>query len=86
LSETRVARFFIGTTYQNGKNISNYQNILDGYELNLPDGRKIDQLSIRYTNIPISLQFPSKFTQNGIYGLKINHLATLSKTRTNSAN
>jgi hypothetical protein len=44
--------------------------------LNIYNGRKIDQMVIKYTKI-FHLQDPPKFTQIGIFGLKTNHLATL---------
>jgi hypothetical protein len=37
----------------------------------------MNQVSKKYTNIPIPLQDPPKFTQIWIFGLKTNHLATL---------
>jgi hypothetical protein len=44
--------------------------------LNLPIGNKTYQIAIKYTNIFQYVQDPPKFTQNGIFGLKMNHLAT----------
>jgi hypothetical protein len=43
---------------------------------NIPNGSKIHQMAITYTNI-FHLQDPTKFSQIGIFGLKIYHLATL---------
>jgi hypothetical protein len=72
---TRVARFFL---VQHTKTRKIYQitikctkwpqNILDGGK-NRPTGHKINQ------HLP--LQDPPKFTQIGLFGLKICHLATL---------
>jgi hypothetical protein len=70
-----VARFVLVQTYQNRKNIPNDQRL---YQLainytkwpqNIPNGHKI------YEHFPF--QGPPKFTQIGILGMKINHLATL---------
>jgi hypothetical protein len=44
------------------------------------NGRKIDQRTIKYTNF-YHLKNPVKFTQIGIFGLKIYHLATLISSR-----
>jgi hypothetical protein len=44
----------------------------------MPNGRKIDQMAIKYTNI---MQDPPKFTKIKIFGSKRNHLATLNGTR-----
>jgi hypothetical protein len=71
----RVARVFLVQTYQNGKNIPNdhkiYQTALNITKLpkNIPTGHKT------YQHFP--LQGPPNFTQIGIFGFKINHLATL---------
>jgi hypothetical protein len=43
---------------------------------NVPRGRNIFQTDIEYTHL-FPLKDPPKFTQIGIFGLKINHLATL---------
>jgi hypothetical protein len=43
----------------------------------MPDGHKIDQMAIKYTNI---FHRNTKFTQIGIFGLKTNHLATQRAT------
>jgi hypothetical protein len=43
---------------------------------NIPIGRKIYRMAVKYINI-IRLQDPPKFIQIGIFGLKIYHLATL---------
>jgi hypothetical protein len=71
----RVARFFLVQTYQNGKSV--------------PNGHKLYQTAIYYTKWPeiipnyrkifqhFLFKGPPKYTQDGIFGLKINHLATL---------
>jgi hypothetical protein len=41
----------------------------------IPNGSKRDQMAVKYTNLFHSK--PLKITQNGIFGLKIYHLATL---------
>jgi hypothetical protein len=46
---------------------------------NIPNGHKI------YQHLPIYKQGPPKFTQYGISGLKINHLATLGLAPANMA-
>jgi hypothetical protein len=63
---------FFGTTYQNGKNIPKWSQ-------NIPNGRKMNQMGTKYTNsLHTTSQDHPKFTQFGIFGLKIYHLATLS--------
>jgi hypothetical protein len=55
----------------------------------IPQGHKIYQMARKltewskntYTNIYIPLQDPPKFTQIGIFGLKMHHLATLATIR-----
>jgi hypothetical protein len=42
----------------------------------IPNGRKINQTAMKNTNVFHS-QDRTKFTQIGIFGLKIDHLATL---------
>jgi hypothetical protein len=65
----------LGAIYQNGKNIPKNHRIYqiainyDKKSQNRPNGHIIYQR--------LSLQDPSKFTQIGIFGLKICHLATL---------
>jgi hypothetical protein len=44
---------------------------------NISVSHKIDQMTITYTYQHLPLQDPPKFTQIGIFGLKIYHLATL---------
>jgi hypothetical protein len=41
---------------------------------NLPFGRKIDKMALKYEHLP--LQDLPKFTKIGIFGLIIHHLAT----------
>jgi hypothetical protein len=65
---------FLGKTYQNGKTV--------------PNDHKLYQMAIMYIDTPNShkiyilfpLQVPPKYTQIGIFGMKINHLATLALT------
>jgi hypothetical protein len=77
----------LGTTYQNGKKLPNdhkmYQMTINITNLrkNILICGKIYQMAIKYANIFHYIQDPPKFTQSGILGLKIYHLATLlSKT------
>jgi hypothetical protein len=56
-----------GTTYQNGKNIQNDDNV--------PYGHKIDKLAIKISTSCFA-DF-TKFTKIGSFGLKIYPLATL---------
>jgi hypothetical protein len=64
----RDCQIFLGTTYQNGDKYTKLpHNIPNG--LNIPIGLKI------YQHLPF--QVPPTFTQIGIFGLKIYHLATL---------
>jgi hypothetical protein len=60
---------FFATTYQNGENTYTKK------PLNMPNGYKIDQKGHTIYQ-HLSSQDPPKFTQIGILGLKINHLAT----------
>jgi hypothetical protein len=64
-------QIFRGTIYQNGETIQNdhkiYQSAIK--QLNGPNGQKM------YQHLP--LQDPQNFTQIGIFGLKLYHLATL---------
>jgi hypothetical protein len=73
-SKRQGCQIFLVTTYQNWgiynklpHNIPNVQNI--------PIGRKIDNVHKICKCLP--LQDPPKFTQIGIFGLKMYHLATL---------
>jgi hypothetical protein len=43
----------------------------------IPNGRRIDQMTIKYVYYQLPLQGPPKFTQIGSFGLNIYHLATL---------
>jgi hypothetical protein len=47
---------------------------------NIPFGRKMDTTAIKWQHLP--LQDLPKFTQIGIFGLKIYHLATLAHPTT----
>jgi hypothetical protein len=76
-------QIFRGTTYQNGGKCTKWPQ-------NIPNGHNIYQMAIAFTNWTqnrpnghtlyqhLPLQDPPKYTQFGIYSLKINHLATLS--------
>jgi hypothetical protein len=57
-TKTRVARFFLVENTKTGKNIPNY-HIITKWPQNISDGRKIDQIVIKYTKI-----FHSKTLQN----------------------
>jgi hypothetical protein len=76
----RVARLVFVQTYQNGKNLPHdhklYQTVIDytKWVYNIPNGPKI------YQHFPF--QGTPKYTQIGIFGTKINHLATLIEGRT----
>jgi hypothetical protein len=73
----RVARFFLVQHTKTGENI--------------PNNHKIYQMARKYTRWPknrpncheiyqhLPLQDPPKFTQIGIFGLKTNHLAFLTR-------
>jgi hypothetical protein len=71
----RVARLFLVHHFKTGKNQRNYYQIYQRavkyfkWPYNRPNVHKI------YNHLP--LQDPPKFTQTGIFGLKIYHLATL---------
>jgi hypothetical protein len=70
-------QIFLDTMHQKGEKYTKWpQTIPNGHKLDIPNGHKIFLMVIRYTNI-----FHSKAFQNlpkiGIFGLKINHLATL---------
>jgi hypothetical protein len=43
----------------------------------IPNGQKLYRTAIKYTNIFHSKALQNTYTQIGIFGLKINHLATL---------
>jgi hypothetical protein len=92
---TRVSQgcqIYLVTTYQNGKNVPNNHKIYQISAIFIPNGNKIDQISQNTTNgnridpngnklcQPLPLQELLKFTQFGILGLKIRHLATLHVT------
>jgi hypothetical protein len=54
-----------------------YQPIIYQIAAKIPNGRKIGLMAIRYTCIVHYIQDPRNFTQIGIFGLKIFHVATL---------
>jgi hypothetical protein len=66
---SKVARFFLVQNTKTGENIPNYHELY--------------QMSIKYNKRPQNgprvhkMQYPPKFTQIWIFGLKTNHLATL---------
>jgi hypothetical protein len=63
-------QIFLGTTYQNGKNLldkhKSYQN---GHKICRPNGHKIYETAFNITNI-LHCKTPPKFTQIGIFGSK----------------
>jgi hypothetical protein len=59
-----------GQLYQIGTNYTKRPYII-------PNGHKLYQTAVKYTNI---FQGPPKYTPIRIFGLKINHLATLPLT------
>jgi hypothetical protein len=67
-------QIFLGTTYQNGKNIPNGHKIYQMatkytiWPQNIPYGRKIYQMATKYADIFYILYDPPKFTQIGIFG------------------
>jgi hypothetical protein len=58
------------------ENKPNYYNITK-WPSNIPNDRKMFQMTIKYTCIFHSIKGPPKFTQIWNFGLKTNHLATL---------
>jgi hypothetical protein len=82
-----VARFFL-VHDKPVKCTKLIQNVPNGHKIsqmsiNIPNVHKISQMSIKYSKMPYNISTfssprPSKFTQNGIFGLKICHLATLA--------
>jgi hypothetical protein len=72
-----VARFFLAITYQNGENTYDLKIHTYMYQsLCMPNGRKIFQMVLKYTNIYHSKAFQNK-TQIEVFGMKINYLAIL---------
>jgi hypothetical protein len=65
----QVCQIFPGTTYQIYRITIKYNTLVQ----NIPNGHKI------YQNLP--MQDTPKFTQIGLFGLKICHLATLDLIR-----
>jgi hypothetical protein len=91
--DTRVARFFLKQHTKTGKiyqiTIAYVYQMATKYTKwpqNIPNGHKIYQMATKYTKWPYNITTyfiarPSKkFTQIGIFGLKICHLATLIDT------
>jgi hypothetical protein len=57
------------------------QNTYTKLQQNIPNGHKLYQMATKYTNKKdqhLPLQDPTKFTQIGIFGLKMCHMATLT--------
>jgi hypothetical protein len=75
---TRAARFFMAQYATTGKNIPYHRNITK-WPQNLPNGRKMFQMTIKCTKIVHSKAL-QKLPQTGIFGLKIDHLASLECT------
>jgi hypothetical protein len=84
--QKQSCQIFLGATYQNGENVPNDHKLYEMATKYIPEGRKIDQIAIKYTKIHIPLQNPPKYNQIGILGLKICHLATLIVTTINRVN
>jgi hypothetical protein len=73
-------QIFLGTTYQKGENIPNNLRYSKWLQ-NIPNSRKINQMTVKWTKWPLSIKYtniyPPKFTQIGIFVLKICRLANL---------
>jgi hypothetical protein len=68
-------QIFLGTKYQNGKNITNCHEL---HQMSIKyNKRPQNGPSVHKIYHPLPLQDPPKFTQIWIFGLKANHLATL---------
>jgi hypothetical protein len=67
---SRVARLFLVKNTQTGENIPNYHEL---YKMSIKYNNrpKNGQVSIKYRYQHLPLQVPPKFTQIGIFGLKI---------------
>jgi hypothetical protein len=63
-------QIFLDTTYQNGENIPKC-HLNTKWHWNIPIGRNISQMAIEYFNLLRMFQGPPKFTQIGIFVLKI---------------
>jgi hypothetical protein len=61
----------LGTTYQSGKKYTKFpQNVPNGHKIYIPFSRQIDKMAIKkHQHRP--LQDLPKFTQNGIFALKM---------------
>jgi hypothetical protein len=68
-------------TFLAGKNIQNNNEICTKWQQNIPNCRKIHRPNGHKIYQHLSFQDPPKFPQNGIFGLKICHLATLLESR-----
>jgi hypothetical protein len=73
-------QIFLGTTYQNGKNIPNNHKIykMATKYINWPQSRPNGRKTYQHLQLPDS----PKFTQIWIFGLKMCHLATLTPCAT----
>jgi hypothetical protein len=80
-------QIFRGTMYQNVENIPNDHKIYQSATkyVCIQSGLKMDQMAICKIYQHLPLQYPRKFTQIGIFGLKIYHLATLSRRETQTS-
>jgi hypothetical protein len=71
-------QIFLDTKHQNGENYTtlplNYQ-----MAINMPKSRNIPSPKGQIICQPFPIKGTQKFTQIGIFGLKIYHLATLTK-------
>jgi hypothetical protein len=76
LTVTQGCQIFLGTIYQNGEKYTRFTTKYTKLPQTILNGRKIDQMSIKYTNI-FHCKDPTKFTQIALFCLKIYHLATL---------
>jgi hypothetical protein len=78
LTATRVARFFLVQNTKTGENIPNLHEL---YQISIKyNKRPQNGLSVYKIYQHLTLQDPLKFTQIRIFGLKTNHLATLTAT------
>jgi hypothetical protein len=71
----RVARFFLVQHTKTGENVPNAEH--SKWTYSIPNSRKMDQMNIYVVNQHLPLHDLLNFTQIGIFGLKIYHLATL---------
>jgi hypothetical protein len=75
---SRAARFLFGTKYQKEKKLHQMTTKCTKIRHRIYQFavKYVHRMAIKHTNIFL-LQDPQKCTQNGIFGFKINHLATL---------